>query len=136
MKSDTDAVGDRIQEYFPEFRVVVERFLQEHREYAEGLSTDWRTTIDAWAWISEVFIPEILRPALAENGGDDLVQRVSSFLEELLSLHRASLDDLMKARVVDHLLGYRELWERLQPAAGPLLRHLVSEQRQFYGRST
>ncbi|MDR7384786.1 hypothetical protein [Promicromonospora iranensis] len=134
-KSDTDAVGDLLQGYFPDFRVAVEAFVRDHKDYADGLNTDWRTTVDAWAWVSELFIPEILRPALTEDRGDDLVQRISSFLEDLLVLHRPSIDDLLRARVIDHLLGYRELWQKLRPAAGPLLLELVSEQQQYYGRS-
>jgi hypothetical protein len=131
-QSDTDAVAERMRAHFPDFHLVIEEFVLGRVAYSEGLDTDWRATVDAWAWISEVFNPEILKPALTENRGEELVRRVASFLEELIALRRSTIDDLIVIRVVDHLLGYPAYWQRLRPAAGPLLLAMVSEQQQYY----
>ncbi|MFE4592077.1 hypothetical protein [Streptomyces laurentii] len=125
-KSDNLYVRQLIWDTFPEHREKILKLEHEEREF---LGQDYE--VNSYSLVSNVFISEILAPALEENDGQ-AVGRSAKFIESLLASHREGVLEMASIRITDFLLGFPENWSSIREFAGPNLIEEVSRRAHYY----
>lgn len=130
--SDSELVKNLLWEFFPEWRVQIEKLEEEEKEYSATVNSV--SQVGAFTLVSEVFVDGVLHSLLGDVNAPEpeLARKCANFLESLLGVNRPSINELVSVRITDYLLGYPDNWVRFRGYAKRALLLEIASRARYY----
>lgn len=128
--SDYAFVRSVIWRFMPELRDSLIEIEEEQRDFEGGLIQEYGVGI--YSLGTDIFINGALAPLLANDYTDErLAEKCSKVIETLLLDGSNEVRQMVSARIVDYLLGWR-LWPKFEKFSGPTLGREVDNRKRYY----